>query len=58
MKNVTGKAITEDNWTVICPRCGKETEYEGFFEPYNEVCICGCLYHIEKIQFANGDYIH
>jgi uncharacterized protein (DUF983 family) len=58
MKTTVGTAITDDHWTVDCPDCGENFEYEGFFasEDVTE-CTCGCKFRTKRIEFENGDYI-
>lgn len=58
MKHITGNAITDDNWTVTCPECGREIETDGYFESSDiETCDCGAEFMVDQIIFENGDSI-
>lgn len=60
MPKATGTVLDEhgEHWKVDCPKCGKELEYEGFFDPsYHYECKCGCEFLTTKIFFENGDFL-
>ena len=60
MKKVDGHAIGDDdmNWTVECPECLKEIEYEGYFESSDlNRCKCGCYFLTRRVYFDDGSYI-
>lgn len=56
MDKTTGLAISEDEWTVNCPRCEKEYHYEGFLDP-NDVteCECGCEFTTMYLEDEDGN---
>lgn len=56
----SGNAIkdNDDNWQVDCPACGKNYEYEGFYDPGDKTnCSCGAVFRIKRVYFENGDYM-
>jgi len=54
----TGKAHTDDSWSVECPRCAEIMEFTGFFDPEDEyVCKCGERFLCNVIYFGDGSYI-
>ena len=35
----------DDHWEVICPKCGRIFEYQGFYDPEDKTeCNCGCVF--------------
>jgi len=60
MKTTEGQAIDEcdDHWTVNCPDCDKEFEYEGYFDSDDiTVCKCGCKFKTTKVWINETQYI-
>jgi hypothetical protein len=48
----------EDHWTGSCPECGREFEFEGFFDPEEITkCKCGCEFTFEKVLIDNLSFI-
>lgn len=46
------------HWTVNCPECGKEFEYEGYFDSSDETkCKCGCVFTTQKVWIDEFTYI-
>jgi hypothetical protein len=60
MKYTDGTAVNgcDDHWTVICPECGREIEYYGFFDPddINE-CQCGCEFITQRVWLDSEIFI-
>jgi len=60
MKTVNAKALDKlgEKWKVECPGCGKELEYDGFFD-YGELytCECGCTFQVNKLYINENEYI-
>jgi hypothetical protein len=59
MKSVKGRAIHEDEWTVICPECEELLHFRGFFDS-SEITFCDFCHAefiVNEIQFENGDKI-
>ncbi len=60
MKYTEGTAVNgcDDRWTVRCPECGREIEYEGYFDPddINE-CECGCEFITMRVWLDNEIFI-
>jgi len=59
MKKAIGYYIdgADDHWAVFCPGCGREFEYEGFWDPEDVTkCPCGVSFTTESIeeQFRTG----
>ena len=59
MRKITGHAITDDNWTVMCENCGNSMEFEGFFDPGDKYKCDRCKekFQISRIVFDDGSYI-
>lgn len=48
----------DDHWTVNCPNCDHEFEYEGFFDSTDETkCKCGCIFVTTKVWINDYKYI-
>lgn len=46
----------EDHWTVLCPSCGKEYEYRGFFDTDDVThCDCGTNFKTERIWLDSSE---
>jgi len=60
MKTVEAKALDKmgEHWKVECPECGKELEYEGFFDS-GEIysCECNCKFQVNKLWINENEYI-
>lgn len=60
MKYTEGTAVNgcDDHWTVRCPECGREIEYEGYFDPadINE-CQCGYEFITMRVWLDNEIFI-
>lgn len=57
---VYGFAIDNDetHWTVDCPKCKKELEYQGFFDSgIVNNCTCGAEFIIQRVYFDDESYI-
>jgi len=55
-----GYAIDGDDmhWSVECPSCDKELEYEGFFDPDDKcVCSCGKVFYCNKVWVSESEYL-
>lgn len=60
IKRVDGYSVGGDdmNWTVECPECQKEIEYEGYFDEDDlNKCNCGCEFKTEKVWVDENNYI-
>ena len=62
MKTTEAYAIDNDDmhFTVECPSCNNETEYNGFFDS-SEVNICPkckVQFRISKLWMSEDDYIN
>lgn len=59
--SVPGYAIDGDDmhWTVNCPHCEKEIEYQGFFDATdkNECTKCGTEFYTNKLWINDNEYI-
>jgi len=48
----------DDHWIVNCPKCDKEFEYKGYFDPSDQTkCKCGCLFTTSKVWINENRYI-
>ena len=48
----------DDHWTVSCPNCEHEFEYEGFFDSSDKTsCKCGCEFVTTKVWINESHYI-
>ncbi|MEO6707190.1 MAG: hypothetical protein ABIN04_15230 [Ginsengibacter sp.] len=57
---VEGYSIDEDDmhWTVNCPDCDKEYEYEGYFDSSDITkCRCGCEFKTACVWVTENEYI-
>ena len=46
------------HWTVCCPECEKEFEYQGYFDSGDETkCKCGCTFRTRKVWIDDSHYI-
>ena len=61
VKKTSGIALNDegDEWTVNCPQCGKENQYEGFFDPDDEsTCkACGTVFVTTHLNCEDGGII-
>ena len=60
MKYTEGTAVNQcdDQWIVICPDCGRELEYTGYFDPDDiNVCKCGCEFITTRVWLDNEIFI-
>lgn len=60
MKTVHGFSVDGDdmNWTVNCPNCQTEIQYEGYFDSDDEnKCKCGCVFKTERVWIDMENYI-
>lgn len=59
LEEITGYAITDDNWITECPYCRREEEWQGFFDSVDiyECRECKRKFRVEKIEFEDGSYI-
>lgn len=60
MEQTQGQSIEghDDHWTVECPKCSKEFEYNGFFDPDDITkCECGTDFKTEKVWLDDDTYI-
>lgn len=47
------------HWTVDCPQCEKQYEYEGFFDSSDEtICSCGCNFLTSRVWIDEWNYIN
>jgi hypothetical protein len=59
-QSADGHSVDGDDmhWTVACPVCEKEFEYEGFFDSSDVTkCKCGTEFKTRRVYFDDGGYI-
>lgn len=55
-----GYAVNEDDmhWTVNCPECNSEHEYEGYYDAEDDnTCKCGCVFRTERVWINEKEFI-
>jgi len=60
MRSADGHSVDGDDmhWTVSCPECEKEFEYQGYFDSCDETkCRCGCTFRTIKLWIDDTHYI-
>jgi len=60
MRSADGHSVDGDDmhWTVSCPECEKEFEYQGYFDSGDETkCRCGCTFRTIKVWIDDTHYI-
>ena len=58
--SVDGKSVdgSDDHWTVTCPVCESEIEYEGFFDSGElNKCKCGTEFKTRRVWIDDKNYI-
>jgi len=59
-RSADGYSVDGDDmhWTVACPECEKEFEYEGYFDSGDDTkCKCGCTFSTRKVWIDDANYI-
>ena len=59
MCSVIGHAYTDDHWLIVCPRCGYEMEFQGFFDSEDKYDCdkCRLIFLCKRIVFEDDSYI-
>lgn len=60
VRSAVGYSVEGDDmhWTVSCPECNNEFEYEGYFDSSDITkCKCGCVFRTDKVWINDEMYI-
>ena len=59
LPSVIGHAYEDDQWLVVCPQCGHEMEYQGFFDSSDKYDCdrCRTVFLCSRIVFEDDSYI-
>ena len=59
-KETDGISLNEqgDHWMGECPTCGFEHEFEGYFDPEDDIkCRCKTIFRIKRIWIDNETFV-